>query len=115
MTEEITLEEALKLVTFKKDKDGEWQIRNVLGYVHGYVLNGVCGSVGGSVGGYVGGNVLGNVHGYVLGSVIGTVKGDIYSDEWQRVETPKQKLKRLIEEGANKEKLLEAVHQLEGN
>ena len=56
-------------------------------------------------------NVLGEVYGNVEGNVCGTINGR----EWQYVETPKDKLKRLIEEDADKEQLLEAFNQLEDN
>ena len=91
MTKQIKLKEALKLVSFTKDEDGKWQVEDVRG----------------DISGYVGGDICGGVH--------GTVEGDIKSGEWQRVETPKQKLKNLIESGADKEKLLEAFNQLEDN
>ena len=196
MTKQIPLEEALELVSFTQDEDGEWQVKDVYGYVHGDTYRGVFGNVGGDVGGSVSGDVRGKVWGSVCGNVVrdvggsiggnvgGTVKGDIKlgewqrmktprptreqlitdqipieealslvsftqdedsewqvedvygdvqgdvdgsvcgdvgetvrgdikSDEWQRVETPRQKLKRLVEEGADKQTLHEAVFQLE--
>ena len=102
MTKQITLEEALKLVSFAKDEDGKWQVEDVCSDIHGYVL--------------------GDVYGNVYGSIWGSVDGDIKSGEWQRVETPKEKFQRLIEEGSRseispvfKEQLLEAFNQLEEN
>ena len=62
MSEQITLEEALKLVSFTKDENGKWQVFNVKT----------------------------SVYGDVRGTVWGTVRGEIYSGEWQRVETPRQ-------------------------
>jgi len=47
----------------------------------------------------------------VEGHVYGTINGCRY----QYVETPREKLKRLIEEGAHKSQLLEALNQLEDN
>ena len=119
MTNQITLEEALKLVSFWYNAYGEWEIGDVLGNVHGDVHGSVDGNVRGNIRGFVERHVYGSVglsvHGSVHGSVWGTVDGDIKSDEWQRVESPRQKLKRLIEVGADKETLLQAVYQLEGN
>jgi hypothetical protein len=89
MTEQITLEEALKLVQFKQAPNGSWYVKNVYGDAYG--------------------NVYGNVCGYVWGNVEGTINGR----EWQFIETPKEKLKRLIDEGADKDQLLEAINQLE--
>ena len=51
-----------------------------------------------------------NVYGDV-GNVWGTINGR----KWQFVETPKEKLKRLIDEDATKAQLLEAINQLEDN
>ena len=102
MTKQITLKEALKLVSFTKDEEGEWRINDVFDSVNGSIWGGVFCNVNGPVGGDVCGNVC------------GTVKGKIYSGEWQRVESPQQKLKRLIEETNNSE-LIEAFNQLEGN
>ena len=95
MTNQITLEEALKLVSFTQNGNGEWEIGNVYDRVFG--------------------DIYGSVAGYVHGDVCGTVKGDIKSHEWQRIETPRQKLKRLVEEGPDREQLLEAFNQPEDN
>ena len=126
MAKEITLEEARKLVEFEF-VDGSWRVRHVKSSIYGAVCGDVGGNVGGSVRGYVGGDVYGNVHGnvhgsvnghvggYVFGSVRGYVGGTINGREWQYVETPKDKLKRLLDEGADKEQLLEAFNQLEEN
>jgi len=56
-------------------------------------------------------NIRGTVYGDVWGSVVGTIRGR----HWKFIETPKEKLKRLIEEGADKAQLLEAFNQLEDN
>ena len=116
MTEQITLKEALKLVSFHQESDGTWRVNDIEGDVKGNVLGGVEGSVGGyvkgNVCGSVKGTVCGNVCGDVVGNVIGTVCGDVYGAvrgdvcgtisgrKWQFVETPKDKLRRLIEEDA---------------
>lgn len=89
MTEQkqIPIEEALKLVEFKF-AEGEWRVENVWDTVWG--------------------DVKGSVYGDVQISVWGTINGR----EWQYVD-PKERLKRLIEEGADKAQLLEAINQLE--
>ena len=88
--------------------------------VWGDVLN-VKGDVLRDVGGNVGGNVYGDVDGTVMSDVIGDVKGHVFGKvfgtiagrNWTWVETPKDKLKRLVEEGADKELILETLNQLE--
>jgi len=70
--------------------------------------------VEGSVCGNVNGDVVGNVEGDVHGNV-GNVWRTINGREWQFVETPKEKLKRLLYEGAYKDQLLEEFNQLEDN
>ena len=97
MTNQIPIEKALKLVQFKQGPNGSWYVENVKGKICGHV----CGSVYGSV--------AGNVY----GSVGGTVRTTINGRRWQFIETPKEKLKRLIQEGADKAQLLEAFNQLE--
>ena len=54
------------------------------------------------------GRVVGN-----CGSVEGTLFGTINGRQWEYVETPRQKLKRLMDEGASKEELQAALDQLE--
>jgi hypothetical protein len=88
MTDQITLEEVFQLVSFIKDNDGKWCV----GIVHGNVYGGV------------GGNVYGGVGGKVWGTISGK--------EWTSVETPREKLSRLIEEKGDQE-LIEAFNQLE--
>jgi len=102
MTDQITLEEALKLVEFEFVA-GAWRVMHVKTSVYGSVWCDVIGDVDGSVG-----SVIGSV-----GSVYGNVGGTINGREWQFVETPKDKLKRLIDEGADKDQLLKAFNQLE--
>jgi len=89
MTNQIPIEEALKLVQFKQSPWGFWYVENVCD------------------------NVEGNVYGNVEGSVEGNVRTTINGRKWQFVETPKEKLKRLIDEGADKAQLLDAFNQLE--
>lgn len=101
MTKQITLEELLEVVTVKQTSDGLWQIIDVKCTIYGDVYGIVFGNVK-----TVGGDVLGNV----LGNVGGTINGR----EWQYVETPKDKFKRLLKETGNQE-LIEAFYQLENN
>ena len=114
MPDQITLEEALKLVSFKYVTGCGWQIRDVHGYVngnvHGYVNGYVYGTVKGDVCGNVDGNVYGDVKGYVKGDVFGTINGR----EWESVETPKEKLQRLITESGNQE-LIDTFNQMQDN
>jgi hypothetical protein len=67
MTKQITLEEALKLVSF--DYLAKWRVLEVNGNVDGDVL----GNVNGDVNGDVDGDVNGDVDGYVNGNVNGDV------------------------------------------
>ena len=110
MTKEITLKELLELVTVKQNAIGRWCIINVHDDVLGNVEGNVWGNVHDDVLGDVNGNVLGDVEGNVEGNVNGTINGR----EWQFIETPKDKLKRLIEEKGDEE-LLKAFNQLENN
>ena len=87
MNKQITLEEALKLVEFGQSDSGSWHVNAVYGYV-------------------------GIVHGAV-GTVQGTVINTIAGRKWQFTETPREKLKRLVEQGADKGQLLVAIDQLE--
>ena len=78
MSEKITLQEVLELVTFTKI-NGKWFVDDVagevlgdvVGSVGGDVLGAVCGSVGDDVAGSVFGSVLGQVHGEVAGKAHG--------------------------------------------
>ena len=122
MTKQITLEEALKLVSFYQLVGGSWQVLEVNGYIKGSVN----GNVYGDVNGYINGNVNGNVNGYVLGNVDGNVDGNVNGDvlgnvlgtingrEWKFVETPKDKLQRLIEDSGNQE-LIDTFNQMKNN
>jgi len=106
MTEQITLEEALELVVFHRNDEGTWCVDQVRGTVWGTVWGNVKGSVEGYVGCYVGGSVGGSVKGIVGGTIGGR--------EWNFVETPKEKLGRLIKETGDVD-LIEAFNQLENN
>ena len=86
MTKQITLEEAQKLVRFKYDDYLGWQ---------------VC-------------DVNGNIKGDVYGNVNGNVGGYINSRKWEFVETPKEKLQRLITESGSQE-LIDTFNQMENN
>jgi len=86
MAKQITLEEALKLVTFYQGIDGTWRIKDVGG----------------------------TVHGSVWGGVKRNVWGRINDRKWQFVETPKEKFQRLLEEKGD-QKLIDAFNQLEDN
>jgi len=106
MPEQITLEEALKLVTFYQGIDGTWRIKDVKSDVIGNVEGNVCGDIHCSVGG--------TVHGSVWGGVKRNVWGRINDRKWQFVETPKEKFQRLLEEKGD-QKLIDAFNQLEDN
>lgn len=86
---QITLDKALELVAFEQDVDGTWYVKDVHVTVKG--------------------DVRGNVEGDVNGEVFGTIAGRY----WIWVETPKNRLKRLIEKGADKKQLLEAFNDLD--
>jgi hypothetical protein len=130
MTEQnqITLKEALNLVHFKFI-EGEWYVGVVRGDCD--VVAGNCDTVKGRCNRVKGdcdlveGNcfvvegsclvVKGNCD-IIEGSCIFVgdhVYGTINDRKWQYVETPNEKLKRLIEEGADKAQLLEAFNRLE--
>jgi len=109
MDDQITPEEALELVAFRRNCDGDWFVRHVHGDVYGDVYGSVHCNVHGNVN-----TVLGDVDGDIDGDVGGTVHGRINGLKWQFVETPKEKLQRLIEAKGDQE-LLEAFNQLEDN
>ena len=122
MTRQITLEEALKLVNFYHSSCLEWQVQsvngnvnyNVNGNIYGDIHGNVKGDVDGNVKGDIGGTVGGNVKGDVFGNVDGIVRGTINGREWKFVETPKDKLQRLITELGNQE-LIDTFNQMEDN
>ena len=86
MTDQITIEQALELVEFELRPDG-WRVKNVEGSVYGDVLCNVWGNVGGTINGR----------------------------QWKFAETPKEELKRLVKEGADKETLLATIDRLENS
>lgn len=106
MTNRITLQKALKLVTFYQNADGTWCVDDV----HGNVL----GNIEGEVYCNVWGSVHGNVDGDVKGDVVGNVKGTIAGQNWASIETPKQYFRRLLNEKGDQE-LIDAFNQLEDN
>lgn len=112
MNNQITLEEALRLVTFIKDNAGKWRVSNVCDHVHGDVHGDVDGNVRGDVCGDVCGVVHGDVCGHVHGDVDGSVGGTISGKKWAFIETPREKLARLIKEKGDQE-LLKAFNELE--
>jgi hypothetical protein len=114
MTKQVTLEQALKLVDFDRRTDGTWRVSVVkgdCGTVEGdcTVVKGSCSLVKGSCI-TIEGNCdtieghCGTVEGYVLGTINGR--------EWQYAETPREKMARLLKEGASKEELLKAMEEL---
>ena len=94
MAKEIPLKKALDLVTFYEDTDGIWCVDTV--------HSSVCGNVEGAIGGDVEGDVEGNVWGTIAGR------------DWEPIETPEEKFRRLLGETGNQE-LIEAFNQLEDN
>ena len=93
---QITLEEALKLVSFCYEGFMGWQVRDVKCDVWGDVH----------------GNVRGGVHGDVRGDIWGVVRGTISSGGWQLVESPAKKLQRLVTESGDQE-LIDIFNQME--
>lgn len=76
MSDEITLEEVLKLVSFIKDDfTGKWYVDDVEGRVIGYVG----GDIGGTVWGSIWGEVVGSVSGDVMGDIGGKVGGQVFN------------------------------------
>jgi len=122
MTEQITLEEALKLVSFEYATGVGWRVHTINGDVNGYIYGDLYGDVNGNLYGDLNGHIDGAVKGYIDGNVEGDihgdVKGDIHGDvngrEWEFVETPEEKLQRLIKESGNQE-LIDTFNQLEDN
>ena len=71
-------------------------------------------SQGNGIDGDVRGTVYGDVNGDVEGDVRGYVDGTINGRKWESVESPKDKLQRLITESGNQE-LIDTFNQLEDN
>ena len=118
MTDQITLEEALKLVSFYHTDACGWGIHTVNGTVKGNVKGDVGGNVHGVIGGHVNGSIVGSVVGDVFGNVVGDVKGDVFGKingrSWEFIETPKEKFQRLLQ-GTRNQELIDAFNQLENN
>ena len=98
MTKQITLEEALKLVSFEHRKGRGWQVRSVFGNIYGAIY----------------GTIYGDTYGAIGGDVYGTIFGTINGRRWKFIETPKDELQRLIRESGNQE-LIDTFNQLENN
>lgn len=98
MTKQITLEEALKLVSFEHRKGRGWRVHSVFSSIYGDIY----------------GTIYGDSYGSIGGNVNGTVFGTINGRKWKFAETPKDKLQRLIEESGNQE-LIDTFNQLEEN
>ena len=98
---EPTMEEVQELVEFYRDDEGKLKVYRVFGGVKRDV-EGTIGSVVGSIGS-VWGSVHGDVNGSIYGDIEGTVEGMIGGREWEFVETPKEKIIRLIREGRGEE------------
>ena len=96
--QQITLERALELVEFELCPEG-WRVKHVKSSVYGNVYGDVWGDVC---------EVRGNVRRDVGGNVGGTIGGR----QWKLIETPRDKLERLIKEGADQDKIFEALDQL---
>ena len=105
MAKKITLEEALNLVEFEFT-EGEWRVKRVTSSVWGDILGDVWINVRGRVFGDVR-SVEGDVLEHVRGNVWSNVGGTIGGRKWKLVETPEEKLERLIKETGN-EKLIRA-------
>ena len=90
MPDYVTLEKALTLVSFRHMDGFGWQVRDVFGTLYGHV------------------------HGDVWGDVKGNVRGTINGRRWESVETPKEKLQRLLD-GASEEELLKLINHIENN
>lgn len=130
MATQITLEEALELVEFRKGYYGKWYAGVVKGncnLVKGNcdVIEGNCDIVKGNCDIVEGdcGTVVGNCHSVkgdcdIVEGLVITVEGDVFGRingrRWQYVETPKERFERLLEKTENKE-LIEAFKQLEDN
>mgnify|MGYP007062014531 CR=1 FL=1 len=98
MTKQIILEEALQLVSFYHDIGCGWGVRAVHGDINGAINGDVCGDIKGTVD----------------GNIVGNVRGTINGRGWEFIETPKEKLQRLITESGNQE-LIDTFNQMEEN
>ena len=98
MIKQITLEEALKLVSFEHRKGRGWRVRSVFSSIYGDIY----------------GTIFGDTYGAIGGDVYGTIFGTINGRRWKFIETPKDELQRLIRESGNQE-LIDTFNQLENN
>ena len=73
MSEQITMDEVLELVSFKKI-GGKWNLKSI----RGDVSDDCCGSIGGNVWGNIGGSVEGDIEVDVIGDVFGNVVGNVH-------------------------------------
>ena len=73
MSEQITMDEVLELVSFKKI-GGKWQVLAI----KGDVSDDCCGSIGGNVWGNIGGSVEGDIEGHVVGDIWGIAFGNVH-------------------------------------
>ncbi len=73
MSEQITIDELLKLVSVEKI-GGKWNLRAIIGDVSGDCL----GSIGGDVWGNIGGSVEGDIEGHVVGDIWGIAFGNVH-------------------------------------
>ena len=103
---EPTMKEIEGLVDFQRNVHGHLYVHTVNARVYGDVVGDVNGSVNGNVKGNVEGSVKGNVIGSVHGCVSGNVGGTINGRDWQFIETPKEKVIRLIREGRGEEAIM---------
>ena len=110
MANQITLEEALELVEFRKDYHRKWYVGVVKGNCN-LVVKGNCDIIEGNCHSVKGDCDI--VEGLVI-TVEGNVWGRINGRKWQYVETPKERFERLLGETENK-KLIEAFKQLKDN
>ena len=102
MSDEITMEEVKKIVSFIKDDFGRWIVHDIecdvagsidgsvsgkiygdVEEIKGSILGGVGNGVFGTIGGNVHGNILGGVTGFIGGEVKGSV-GDYTEDGMRR-------------------------------
>jgi len=82
MEDQITLKEVLNLVCFRKNFKGEWCVNTVFGDCS--TVKGDCGTVEGDCT-------------VIKGTVLTTIKGR----KWHFIETPAEKLERLIVSNSN--------------
>ena len=82
--DEITLEEALALVSFEK-VDGEWAVQGVYGDIHDCVHGDVVGTVHGNIHGDVDGAICGKVHTKVEDMAVRLCIHRILMGRWEKI------------------------------